>query len=127
MVLIAVRSYRMCTGTLKYRSAKRCISTCIKVNITVKSCKYTVFITAECECTVHCMTLRMESKRLVSTELCLYRSVKLISTKCGYMLSCNILFSAESASYKLILNNHLLRIPTEHDCHFFSGIKYTLV
>ena len=59
-VLIAVRSYRVGTCTLQNRSAKRCVSTGIEVDLTVQTGKDTVLITAQGKGSFHRMTLRME-------------------------------------------------------------------
>ena len=59
-ILVAVRSYRVRTCTLQNRSAKRCVSTGIKVDLTIQTGKDTILITAQCKGSFHCMAFRME-------------------------------------------------------------------
>ena len=59
-VLVTVWTHGMGAGTLQNRSAKRCISAGIEIDLTVQSGENTVFVTAQRKGSFHGMTLRME-------------------------------------------------------------------
>ena len=117
----------MGAGTLQNRSAKRCISSGIEVDLTVQSGENTIFVTAQRKGSFHGMTLRMEEQRFLTAELCLYRNLVFPGSQCCDMLDGNIFFSTKTAADQLVFHHNTLRLPAKHNGGLFSRIKRTLI
>ena len=126
-ILVGVRSDRVRAGTLQNRPAEGGIGPCIKEDLAVKTGKLPVFIAAERESGLHGVALGMEIDGLLPGKMNLHSSFVRPGCERRDVLRGDILLSAEAPADELILDNHPLRIPAEHDRNLAPCVVGALV
>ena len=117
----------MGAGPLQNRSAQGSVSPCIKINLAVHPCKYTVFITAQGKCPFHGVALGMEIDGLLPGKHNFYRTLYFNGRQRRDMLGRYVFFSSESAAHQLVLHYNPFRIPSQHNGNLMPGIIDALI
>ena len=114
----------MSTGSLKNRSSKRSICSCICNYLSLHAFKPPFIISSQADMYFHWMAFWMNFKAFLSCQFDFYRTLKKIGCKCRMMLHGHILFTAKTTADESCSYTDLLFRKLQHPCYLTLVIIY---